>query len=247
MPQQAGAQPLAPTHPGSRALLDPRLQALEAAIDKARKSNRPIILCTLPTIAWEQTSGLDPNVLNLLQGCTLRHDIHIGPPRPSDIQVQIQTVLPEPAPAAAVATAGLGMGATDTGGTAVQATAAAVGVGALGADVIALNGANGLGAASAGAGEAAGSGEGGAAGAEKSASAPRVRNKTEFPAALLPSLLAHLATSPVGAIDKVRPTRFATAHVHTPGSQVNNAIPDSRWPQDLASVTVLSSACVCYG
>ncbi|MEW5314882.1 MAG: hypothetical protein WDW38_006344 [Sanguina aurantia] len=216
-----GAQPHPPTHPGSRTLLDPRLQALEAAIDKARKGNRPLILCTLPTMAWDHTCGLDPSVLNLLRGSTLRHDVQITPPLPGDVQIQIQTVLPDPPPAAAAAglavngSAAKGGGQAGAGGRAAAA-AAAVANGAA-ADAAAgpslhrhSSGGVGGGVEAAGAGGVPagavenGVGEGGGGAAEKAAggTAARVRTKTEFPAAFLESLLAFLGTSPLGNINK---------------------------------------------
>jgi hypothetical protein len=50
------------------------LAALEAGLERARRANKPLVLCAMPGVVWEGSSGLDPALLGALAGEVLLQD-----------------------------------------------------------------------------------------------------------------------------------------------------------------------------
>lgn len=58
----AGGEVCGPAGPSSG------LAALEAGLERARRANKPLVLCAMPGVVWEVSSGLDPALLGALAG-----------------------------------------------------------------------------------------------------------------------------------------------------------------------------------
>ncbi|KAI8472554.1 MAG: hypothetical protein J3K34DRAFT_519599 [Monoraphidium minutum] len=118
---EGGAGPMQTDRPAAAPAggpASPRAAALFGAMERARRANRPLLLCSLASVDCQPTAGIDPAVLSCMRGCLLRTDIlPLQPPR--DPWAPPPAPPPEPAAAAgAAAAAAAGAGAAGAGGAA---------------------------------------------------------------------------------------------------------------------------------